>query len=450
MNLKLKKGFDINLAGKAKPELAGEIISEIYSFKPTDFNAITRPKVLVNEGDTVKAGTPIFRDKKNEQVYFCAPVSGEVVSITRGAKRFPEEFKILADKEIQYVEFPKYSESDITRLSKEEVLEAMLKSGVWPNLVERPFGLVPNPDNEPRDIFISAFDTHPLAPDYEFVFKGQEKYLQAGVTALQKLTKGRIHISIPSGNSSIFKSLTGVQIHQVSGIHPAGNVGVQIHHIAPISRGEHVWTTTPYGLQQIGRLFLDGRYDSSKVIALAGSEVIEPKYYQIKNGISIAKLVENKLKDTNSRIVSGNVLTGLKVSKEDIIGFNHNLISVIPEGDDYEFLGWILPTSKKLSFHRAFGLFSFLSPKKERVLNTNMNGEERAIVQSGVFEQVLPMDIYPVFLLKAILANDFEEMEALGIYEVLEEDFALCEFVDVSKMEIQRILREGIDALQEA
>ncbi len=450
MNLKLKKGFDINLAGKAKPELAGEIISETYSFKPTDFNAITRPKVLVNEGDNVKAGTPIFRDKKNERVLFCAPVSGEVVAVNRGAKRFPDEFKILADKEIQYVEFPKHSESEISRLSREEVLEAMLTSGVWPNLVERPFGLVPNPDNEPRDIFISAFDTHPLAPDYEFVFKGQEKYLQAGVNALQKLTKGRIHVCIPSGSSSIFKSLTGVQIHEVGGVHPAGNVGVQIHHIAPISRGEHVWTSTPYGLQQIGRLFVDGRYDSSKIIALAGSEVIDPKYYQIKNGISIAKLVENKLKDSHYRIISGNVLTGVKVGTEDSIGFNHNLISVIPEGDQHEFLGWILPTTKKLSFHRAFGLLSFLAPQKERVLNTNMNGEERAIVQTGVFEQVLPMDIYPIHLLKAILANDFEEMEALGIYEVLEEDFALCEFVDVSKMEIQRILREGMDALQES
>lgn len=450
MNLKLKKGFDINLAGKAKPELAGEIISETYSFQPTDFNAITRPKVLVNEGDTVKAGTPIFRDKKNERVQFCAPVSGEIVGIKRGAKRFPEEFKILADKEIQYVEFPKHSESEISRLSKEDVLETMLESGVWPNLVERPFGLVPNPEHEPRDIFISAFDTHPLAPDYEFVFKGQEKYLQAGVNALQKLTKGRIHVSIPSGSSSIFKSLTGVQIHEVGGVHPAGNVGVQIHHIAPISRGEHIWTTTPYGLQQIGRLFVDGRYDSSKIIALAGSEVKNPQYYQIKNGISIAKLVENKLKDSHYRIVSGNVLTGTKVSAEGSIGFNHNLVTVIPEGDHHEFLGWILPTTNKLSFHRAFGLLSFLSPKKERVLNTNMNGEERAIVQTGVFEQVLPMDIYPIHLLKAILANDFEEMEALGIYEVLEEDFALCEFVDVSKMDIQQILRQGMDALQEA
>ncbi len=450
MNLKLKKGFDIHLAGKAKQELGSNVTSETYSFKPTDFKSITRPKVLANEGETVKAGTPIFRDKKNERVCFCAPVSGELVAVHRGAKRFPEEFKILADSEIQYVEFPKYSESEIARLSREEVEEAILKSGVWPNLIERPFGLVANPEHEPRDIFISAFDTHPLAPDYEFVFKGQEKYLQAGVTALQKLTKGRIHISIPSGSSSLFKSLSGVQLHEVSGAHPAGNVGVQIHHIAPINRGEYIWTTTPYGLQQIGRLFIDGRYDASKVIAVAGSEVVEPKYYNIINGISIEKLLKGKLKDSNYRIVSGNVLTGEKVTMENSIGFHHNLISVIPEGDDYEFLGWILPTARKLSFHRAFGLFSFLSPKKERVLNTNMNGEERAIVQSGVFEQVLPMDIYPVHLLKAILANDFEEMEALGIYEVIEEDFALCEFVDVSKMDIQQLLRQGLDALQDA
>ncbi len=450
MQLKLKKGFDIHLVGKAEPKLVEQVDSETYSFRPTDFVGIQRPKVIVNEGDTVQAGTPIFFDKWNKEVQFTAPVSGEVVKIERGEKRFPVEIRILADKEISYVEFPRYSENEIANLTREQVLEPLLKSGVWPNLVERPFGLIPNPEHEPRDIFISAFDTHPLAPDYEFIFKGEEKYLQAGINALQRLTTGQIHISVQTGSNSLFKSLKGVQIHEFSGPHPAGNVGVQIHHVAPINRGEFVWTTTPHGLQQIGRLFLEGKYDCTQIISLAGSEVKSPQYYKVKSGIPVKKVIEGNLKQDHVRIISGNVLTGTRTKLEGNLGFLDHMISVIPEGDYHEFLGWILPTSKKLSFHKAFGLLSFLSPKKERILDTNMHGEERAIVQTGVFEQVLPMDIYPIYLIKAILARDFEEMEALGIYEVIEEDLALCEFVDVSKMEIQSILREGIEALQEA
>lgn len=452
MRKKLNKGFNINLVGEAQKVLVEDVSADVYAFKPTDFQGLDRPKILVNAGDNVKAGTPIFFDKRNDKVKFTAPVSGEVIEVLRGEKRRPLAIKILADKTQEYVEFPKYTTQQVEELDKTIVTEALLNSGVWANLVERPFGLVPNPENTPRDIFISAFDTGPLAVDYDFVFEGEQKYLQAGVNVLAKLTSGKVHVTTKIGTpiTSVFKYLTNVEQHEFGGPHPAGNVGVQIHHIAPISKGERVWTISPYGLQQIGRLFLDGRYDSSKIFALTGSEVSNPQYYKSYTGASIKNFVAGNTKQDHVRYVSGNILTGEKIDLDNFLGFHHNALTVIPEGDYHEFFGWILPTTKKLSFHRAWGLLSFLNPKKKFKLDTNLHGEERAFVQSGSFEQVTPMSIYPVFLLKAILARDYEGMEALGIYEVLEEDFALCEFIDVSKMDIQEILREGMTALQEA
>lgn len=446
MFLKLKKGFDIPLKGKPKSILVDHIRSDIYSFKPTNFEHILRPKLLVNEGDSVKAGTPIFKDKMNPNVLYCSPVSGEIVNIHRGSKRKPLEIKILADKNLEYEIFKAYNEAEIKQLGKEEILKQLISSGVWPNLIERPFGLIPKPENSPKSIFISAYDSNPLAPDYEFVFKGEEKNLQAGIDALQKLTAGKIHITVKKGNNSLFSKLQGVEIHEINGPHPAGNVGVQIHHIDPINKGDLVWTINPYGLQQVGRLFLTGKYDASKIIVLSGSELKNPQYYKTYTGASIEKFIEGNLVQENVRFISGNVLTGEKIAKDGCLGFYDTMCTVIPEGNYYEMFGWILPSIGKLSVHRAFGLFSFLAPRKERVVDTNMHGEERAFVETGVFERLVPMDIYPVYLLKSILAMDFEEMEALGILEVIEEDIALCEFADVSKQDIQAILREGIEA----
>jgi Na+-transporting NADH:ubiquinone oxidoreductase subunit A len=464
---KLNKGFDIALVGKANLTLVENVISDTYSFKPSDFKGINRPKVLVNEGDVVKAGTPIFRDKQNEKVVFASPVSGEVVAVIRGEKRVPLEIKILADRQTEYLPFRAFSEAEILSASAETIQEQLLQSGVWANIIARPFGLVANPENAPKHIFISCFDSHPLAPDYEFVFKGQEKYLQAGINALSKLVEGNISASPKTSSlnpssvtrgkvvlgtkpNSLFKNLKGAEIHEFVGAHPAGNVGVHIHHTYPINKGEYVWTTTPYGLQQIGKLFLEGKYDAKKIIAVAGSEIKNPQYYQITSGTNIAKLIENNVKTDNVRYISGNVLTGEKIAKDGALGFYHNVLTVIPEGNYHEFFGWLLPSTSKLSFSRALGLFSFLSFSKPRALDTNIHGEERAFVQTGEFEKVMPMDILPSFLFKSIVANDFEAMEDLGIYELLEEDVALCEFIDVSKMEFQALLRKGLDALQEA
>jgi Na+-transporting NADH:ubiquinone oxidoreductase subunit A len=450
-SVKLKRGFTINLAGKAEKRLAEVSQPETFALKPTDFVGMLRPKALVDVGDTVKAGTPVLLCKKLDKVKYTSPVSGEIVEVKRGEKRKLLEIVILADKELEYESFKSYNVSELANASRTEMQEQMLNSGVWPNIIQRPYGIVANPEDTPRDIFISGFDSHPLAPDYNLLLKGEDKNFQAGIQVLEKFTKGAIHVNI-DGRGEVNQVYTGsdsVQINKFSGIHPVGNVGVQIHHIAPINKNDLVWTLNPYGVVQIGRLFLEGRYNATKIIALAGSEVQNPQYYKTIGGASIKKFVEGNLSGNHVRYISGNVLTGENIGEQGHLGFYDNLISVIPEGDKPEFMGWILPSFNKLSFSRAFGLMSFLnSSKKEYVIDTNTKGEPRAFVQTGSFEKVVPMDIYPTHLLKSILAEDFDGMESLGIYEVIEEDFALCEFIDVSKHQIQSIVRDGLNLIQ--
>jgi Na+-transporting NADH:ubiquinone oxidoreductase subunit A len=448
--IRLKKGFTINLAGKAAPKIVEVDQPETFVIKPTDFFGIYMPKPVVKEGDAVKAGTPLFHDKKHEQVMYASPVSGEVVEIKRGEKRKLLEIKILADKKVESEPFKKYSVSEIANLSVTDLKEQLVKSGVWPNLVQRPFGVVADPSVTPKAIHISAFDTHPLAPDYSILFKGQDQFFQVGVDILKRLTSGPVHINTHSTSeiATVFSQVKGAEVNKFSGPHPAGCVGVQIHHLDPINKGQVVWTINPAGVIQIGKLFLSGMYDASKLVAVTGSEVKNPQYYKTYTGASVKKFLENNITNDHVRVIAGNPLTGTAIGKDGHIGFFDNQISVLPEGDYAEFVGWITPGERKLSFHRAIGLFSFLSPNKERVVDTNTHGEPRAFVQTGIFEQVTPMDIYPTFLLKSILAEDIDEMEALGIYEVIEEDLALCEFVDVSKHKVQEILREGLELVQ--
>jgi Na+-transporting NADH:ubiquinone oxidoreductase subunit A len=447
--IRLKKGYDIRLAGKAEPKVTETVQPETFVIKPTDFHGIYMPKPVVKEGDNVKAGSVLFHDKRNEKIVFTAPVSGEVVEVKRGEKRKLLEVKILADKTIEYEVFNKYSVSDLAHLTREKAIEQLLQSGVWVNIVQRPFGIVADPSEKPKSIFISAFDSAPLAPDYNVLFKGQEQYFQAGIDVLKKLTAGPVHVNVHAEReiSSVFSQAKGVELNKFSGPHPSGCVGVQIHHIDPIKKGDVVWTIQPQGVIQIGKLFLNGIYDASKIVALAGSEVKAPQYYKTYTGAAVNKFISGNLKQDHVRVISGNVLTGTNIGKSGHLGFFDHLITVIPEGDYYEFLGWIKPTFNKLSIHRAFGLLSFLNPRKEFVVDSNTHGEPRAFVQTGIFEKVTPMDILPTYLLKAIIAEDFDEMEALGIYEVIEEDLALCEFVDVSKHNVQELVREGIDLI---
>lgn len=448
--IRLKKGFTINLAGKAAPKVVESEQPETFVIKPTDFHGLYMPKPVVNVGDTVKAGTPLFHDKKFENVLHTSPVSGEVVEIKRGEKRKLLEIKVLADKTVEHEAFRKYSVSDIANLSATDIKEQILKSGIWPSIVQRPFGIIADPSVTPKSIHISAFDTHPLAPDYSILFKGQDQFFQVGIDILKKLTSGQVNVNTHSTSeiSTVFSQVKGAEVNKFSGPHPAGCVGVQIHHLDPIGKGDIVWTINPLGVIQIGKLFLNGIYDASRVVALVGSEVSNPHYYKTYTGASVKKLIDKNLKSENVRVISGNPLTGTAIGKEGYIGFFDHQVSVLPEGDYHEFIGWITPGKRKLSFHRAFGLFSFLSPGKERVVDTNTHGEPRSFVQTGVFERVTPMDVLPTHLLKSILAEDIDEMEALGIYEVIEEDLALCEFVDVSKHNVQEIVREGLDLVQ--
>lgn len=454
VNIKLSKGFDINLAGKAASTIVELPTTGLYALKPSEFIGFQKPKLLVKQGDKVKAGEVLYFDKSVEAIKFASPVSGEVVEIKRGAKRRLLEIIIKSDEQQEYADAKSYSPSEISSLSGDDAKAILLESGLWPLIIQRPYSVVARPDESPKAIFISGFDSAPLAADTSVLLKGEEDNFSLGLELVSKLTSGSVHLNVDANAEmpSAYSSTKGAQVNKVSGPHPAGNVGVQIHHIDPVNKGDVVWTLSPQAVVYIGRFFKEGKFDLTKLVALAGSEVTNPQYYKVVSGAQVSSLTKNNIKSENVRYISGNPLSGEKVELDSFVGIYDNVISVLPEGDDLIFFGSFLPTMERYSFHRSLGLMSFMNkifnPKKEYVLNTNINGEHRAFVQSGVFEQVLPMDIYPTHLLKAILAEDYDEMESLGIYEVAEEDFALCEFVDVSKNDIQAIIRSGLDLMQ--
>ncbi len=441
--IKIKQGLDIKLNGAAEDKIS--VLSTVkYALKPTDFIGVF-PKLLVKEGDLVEAGTPLFFDKARENIKITAPVSGKVTDIVRGKKRLLLEIRIEADKESKSIQFGK---ADPLSLKKEEVIEKMLQSGVWSLLLQRPYRVIANPTDNPKAIFVTAFDSSPLAPDYNIVVKGREKDFQTGLNALSKLTEGKVHLNLPASknNDDVFTKAQNVELTYFDGPHPAGNVGVQINKISPINKGDVVWTLRAHDVLTIGKLFNEGIYSPDKLIALTGSEVENPQYYQVKSGVCLEDLFKNNLKQNNVRYISGNVLTGDKVEKDGYLGYYHNHVTVIPEGDYHTFIGWLLPhRPDKHSFYNMF--FSWLTPNKRYSLDTNMNGGKRAFVVSGVLEKVFPFDIYPVQLLKAILIEDIDAMENLGIYEVDEEDFALCEYISTSKIEMQEIVRQGLNLM---
>lgn len=442
--IKIKRGVDIRLQGHAEQVYANAELPETFALKPTDFPG-KRLKLAAREGDEVKAGTPLFFDKDHEEIKFTSPVSGEVVEIVRGDKRKLLEIRVLADKTTNYMDF---GAADPSSLSGEEVKAKMLVSGCWPLVRQRPYNVVANPNRAPRDIFISCFNSSPLAPDADFLVHGQEKEFQAGIDALKKLTEGKIYLGVDATTnpSSVYTGAKGVEIHRFKGPHPAGNVGVQIHHVKPINKGETVWTLSPVGVVMIGRLFLEGKFDARINVALTGGEVEKPRYYKTLLGSSIKNIIaDNSIKGSNYRVISGDVLTGSKISGDGFLGFYDQQITVIPEGDEDQFFGWIAPNLDKFSMSRT--LFSWMQPGKAYKLDTAMNGEGRAFVVTGEYEKVFPFDIYPVQLLKAIMIRDIEAMENLGIYEVAEEDFALCEVVCTSKTPVQETVRDGLDLM---
>jgi len=439
--IKLRKGLDIRLKGSAETVLETLPAPATVALKPTDFPGLT-PKLSVKPGHEVKAGDALFYDKYHPEVVFTAPIGGRVASVNRGERRRILEVVIETDAAAGSADFKKANPDE---LSAEEVKEQLLKSGLWPFIKRRPYGVVASPQDKPKNIFISTFDTAPLAPDYNFIMEGQLGTFQTGIDALAKLTEGKVFLGV--SEKSVFTTIKNTEIKQFSGPHPAGNVGVQIHHISPVNKGEVVWTVNPQDVLFIGRLFETGKLDFTKVFALAGSEAEKPKYLQTLLGAPVASVTDGRLKKVNykQRIISGNVLTGKRVKSMNYIGFYDSLISVIPEGDEYELLGWASPGVDKFTASKTF--LSKLFPKKEYELNANLHGGERAFVLSGQYEKVVPMNILPVFLLKACLVNDIDKMEQLGIYEVIEEDFALCEYVCTSKIKVQDILRSGIETM---
>ena len=443
-HIRLKKGLDIPLAGAAPAKIAETVAPDLVAIKPTDFKALV-PKLAVKEGDAVKAGDALFVDKMCPSIRFCSPVSGVVQAVVRGDKRKLLAVVVKADKEQQSV---KHNAVDLAKMDRKAVVDLLLERGLWPMIKQRPYGIVANPELTPKSIFVSAMATAPLAPDPDFVMEGQMEYLQAGIDALGRLTNGGVHFSLDAAKAagSAMSSLNGVIPHTFSGPHPAGNVGVQINHISPINKGEIVWTVDLVSLAAIGRCIATGTYDMSRVVAVTGPAAENPVCVKAVQGMSLASIAKYAKKG-NVRFISGDVLTGENVGADGYLGFFDNQVTLLEEGDYYEMLGWIKPFRlKKFSFSHLY--WSWLAGKKKTYkLDTNTNGGPRAFVVSDVYGKVLPMDIYPVYLLKACLAKDIEKMENLGIYEVIPEDFALCEFVCPSKIEIQKILSDGIDLM---
>ncbi len=444
-DIQIKKGLNINLVGAAELETAKAVLSNVYTLNLADFHGVT-PKMLLKQGAEVKAGEPLFYNKSNEDMLFVSPVSGELVEIERGARRRILSVKILADKDQSFAATQAINLDDA---SKQDVKSILLKGGCWPFIKQRPYDIIADSDTTPKAIFISGYVTAPLAADLNYILKGKEAELQAAITALTKLTPGKVHVSIGKSDDSPLTSLKGIELHKVSGPHPAGLVGTQINKLDPINKGELVWTVSPQDLVIMGEFLLTGKFNAERTVALVGSSVKAPKYYTTKIGAEIATfLYASGVTEENIRVINGDVLTGAKSKPDGNLGFYNNTVSVIPEGDDYEFFGWNKPIFNKISNTRAL-TFSWMQPKKKFDLTTNTNGEHRAFVVTGHYEQVFPMDIYPMQLLKACMVKDLDEMEHLGLYEVAPEDFSLTEFICISKQPHQQIIREGLDLLKQ-
>ena len=443
-NIYLKQGLDLPIKGTAAQITKKVIVPDIVAVKPTDFRGLV-PKLLVREGDKVLAGTPVLADKMSQNILFASPVSGTVVEVVRGEKRKLLEVRIKADEKQEYVD---YGVKKVSEMSAEQVKSALLEAGLWPALTQRPYGIIANPATQPKAIFVSAFSTAPLAANAEYALGAEVEHIQTAINALNKLTDGGVHLSLNSENYSgtPFHRLENVIQHTFTGKHPAGNVGVQIHHISPIRKGETVWTVSLLMLAAIGKLFNTGKYDVKRQIAVTGPKAVNPAYVEGYPGISMKELKDFYASAENLRFVSGDVLTGTNVGAEGFLGFADNQVTILEEGNKYELFGWAKPFRTKL-FSASHTYFSWLTPNKKYDMDTNLHGGPRAFVVNDVYSKVLPMELYPVYLFKACLANDIDKMEKFGIYEVLEEDLALCEFVCPSKIDIQQIITDGISLM---
>ena len=442
--IKLRKGLDINLKGKAPLEIAQVKEPGFYALVPDDFTGVT-PKVVVKEQEYVMAGGTLFIDKNNPEIKFVSPVSGVVTSVERGARRKVLNITVAAAEEQDFEDFGK---QNVTQLNGQQMKELLMQSGMFAFIRQRPYDIIADPTVMPRAIFVSAFDSNPLAPEFEFALKGEETNFQTGLDTLAKMAKTYLGLHV-SQKATALTQAKNVEINIFDGPNPAGNVGVQINNVAPLVKGETVWTIDPQAVIFIGRLMNTGKVDMTRTVAVTGSEVLKPTYCKLKVGALLTHVFAGNVNTSNAlRHISGNVLTGRTVSSNGYLGAFHSQLTVIPDGTDvHEMFGWIMPRFNQFSTHRSY--FSWLiGPKREYVFDTRVKGGERHMIMSGEYDKVFPMDIMPEYLIKAIIANDIDRMEALGIYEVAPEDFALCEFVDSSKLELQRIVRVGLDMLR--
>lgn len=454
--IRINKGFDIKLPGNPQKDIESIPSPKSVAVKPTDYIGIAPiPKVIVKEGDSVKAGDAIFFDKSDESMKFTSPTSGTVRGIVRGAKRAVSAVVIDADGKGLFKEFPI---EDPSKMERKAIISRMKEAGVWPSIIERPYGVIANTERSPKSIFISGFNTAPNAADVGLIARGNEEFINVGITALEQLTNGTVYIGLPDSSEkynskNIEEKVNCGEFVTVSGDqkHPAGNVGTHIHHVDPIGKGDIVWTLSMSNLITIGKLFAEGKYDTERVVAISGPEIEKPIHVKTVAGADIRTFIEKGgLKQDHVRIVSGDLLTGENVGMEGYLGMFHNQVSAVAEGDQYEFMGWQMPMTPRPSMSRTF-LSTWATMFGSKVpfdVSTNLRGEERAIVVTGQYEEVVPMDVLPQHLIKSIMYKDIEQMEGLGIYEVLEEDLALCEFVCTSKIQVTELLREGLDLVR--
>ncbi len=443
VGIRIRRGATIPLKGESEKILSDAAPSETYALKPDNFFGIV-PRLMVKEGEEIAEGAPVFHCKKDPRIFFVSPVSGRVKEVVRGAKR--KILKIIIEQQVGDVITHKIPASK--SLSREKIIEILLKSGAWPFIKQRPYGIIADPDAIPKAIYVSTYSSAPLDVDFQFLLKNDKEDFQKGIDVLNTLVVSPVILSVDATFSGFFEYIKGVDLLQIKGPHPAGNVSVQIHKHKPINMGEKVWELRPEDVVNIGKLFINGQFSAQRTLAVAGESVFQPQYIKTKIGALITALTDITGFDNSqqNRFINGDVLSGKAEAPNGHLDFHNNLLTIIPEGNHYRMFGWLpfmdnkIPSLSKTSLSWLFG-------KKPYNVDTNMNGEERALVVTGEMEKVFPMEIYPMQLLKACMANDIEKMEALGIYEVIPEDFGLIDYANTSKIEAQQIIKEGIELM---
>lgn len=439
-SVKVKKGLKLPFKGEAEKKLEVAPLSKTYSVKPPNFYSVV-PKMVLKEGARVQAGDELFFSKYSDKTRFVSPVSGVLKEIVRGAKRRILELIIEADAQIEYKDFGSLSASSA---SVEDVKAKVFASGLGAFLKQRPYDVIADADDTPKAIYVSAYNTAPLVADLEFVLKDKMEFFQEGIEVLKKLTEGRVYLGVDAGTTSALKEVKEAEILNISGPHPAGNIGTLVHETEPMNSGERVWSVGAEDVAIIGELFKTGRFNAERTIAVTGQSAQEKKYYKTLIGAQVGSFV--KAFDDNSRFISGDVLTGEKIESDGHMSFYDNELTIIPEGDTYRMFGWV-PFMDNHVHSMSKTSLSWLFPNKKYDINTSLNGEERALVVTGEMEEVMPLDIYPMQLIKACMAGDVEKMENLGIYEVIPEDFALVDYINTSKVEAQQVIRNGLDIM---